>query len=530
LTHEEFVNRKAIFQSSQGDQNSEANRSAAAVLKERLLTKKISADLSGSSDGPEGTPASKSGIHDSAQTSPTILGKRKAELMEENSKTPGVSTPDSLDTPTADTEGPPPDDVRLWEEGYADRYYEKKFGVDPKDIEFRHKVASAYVEGVCWVLLYYLQGCPSWTWYYPHHYAPFAADFVDIGKMKPTFEKGRPFRPFEQLMGVLPAASNHAIPEPFRSLMTDEDSDILEFYPDDFTVDLNGKKFKWQGVALLPFIDEKKLLVAMATKYHLLSEEEQARNDPGKDVLMFSTKHPLYQEVVTNFYSKKQGAPKYKLNAKRSEGLIGHVERNESYLPSSSLLSPLDNLDVPLLDEDLSISLHYEMPRSHNVHKSMLLRGVRMPPPMLDRTDIEETRTNAGKTGRGYGGAPLRENGAGRGQRINYANPFAQHLNPNFNPTMQQRAPPPPHLVGPNGWFPPPPPGVGQAFPPVPPPPGIGGPFTLFSPNIHSYQGSQGTGRGSLPPQSYDRNDGRHSGGYGGRDQRGNERYSGRRY
>jgi 5'-3' exoribonuclease 2 len=528
LTHEEFVNRKSIFQDNQRNQNSEANRSAAAVLKEKLLTKKVSTDLSESSGGPEGTPTSKPGIHNSTQTPPTVLGKRKAELMEEDTQTPGVNTPDSVDTLAADAEGPPPDEVRLWEEGYADRYYEKKFGVDPKDIEFRHKVASAYVEGVCWVLLYYLQGCPSWTWYYPHHYAPFAADFVDIGKMKPTFSQGTPFRPFEQLMGVLPAASNHAIPEPFRSLMTDEDSDILEFYPEDFMVDLNGKKFKWQGVALLPFIDEKRLLAAMATKYPLLSEEEQVRNEPGKDVLMFSTKHPLYQEVVINFYSKRQGTPKYKLNAKRSEGLAGHVEKIESYLPSSSLLSPLDNLDVPVLDEDLSVSVHYEMPRSHNVHKSMLLRGIQMPVPMLDRTDIEGTRANTGKTGRGYGGAPLYENGAGRGQRINYANPFAQHLNPNFNPAVQQRAPPPPHLVGPNSWFPPPPPGIGQGFPPIPPPPGIGVPFPPFPPNIHGYQGGQGAGRGGPPPQNYDRYDSRHNGGHG-RDQRGNDS-GGRRY
>ncbi len=497
------------------------------------MTKHVSADLSESRGSPEATPSSNSGIPNISQTPPTVLGKRTAELIDENTQTTGVSTPDSVNTPAADAEGLPPDDVRLWEDGYADRYYEKKFGVDPKDIEFRHKVASAYVEGVCWVLLYYLQGCPSWNWYYPYHYAPFATDFVDIGKMKPVFEQGRPFRPFEQLMGVLPAASNHAIPEPFRNLMTDEDSDILEFYPEDFSVDLNGKKFKWQGVALLPFIDETRLLTAMATKYPLLSEEEQTRNEPGKDVLMFSTKHPLYQEVIINFYSKRQGAPKYKLNAKRSEGLAGHVEKNESYLPSSSLLSPLDNLDVPILDEDLSVSVHYEMPRSHNVHKSMLLRGVQMPTPILDGTDIEETRTNAGRTGRGYGGAPLRDNGTGRGQKINYANPFAQHLNPNFNPAVQQRAPPPPHLVGPNGWFPPPPPGTGHGFPPVPPPPGIVGPFPPFPPlppNVHGYQGGQGTGRGGQHPQNYDRYDSRHNGGFGGRDQRGNDRYDGRRY
>src|SRR2546430_3221525 len=58
---------------------------------------------------------------------------------------------------------------RSWEAGYEDRYYEQKFHVDPKDISFRHNVARAYVEGLSWVLLYYFQGCPSWTWRSEEH-------------------------------------------------------------------------------------------------------------------------------------------------------------------------------------------------------------------------------------------------------------------------------------------------------------------------------------------------------------------------
>jgi 5'-3' exoribonuclease 2 len=132
--------------------------------------------------------------------------------------------------------------LRLWEAGYKERYYEQKFGVKLDDVEFRRACAKSYVEGLSWVLAYYYNGCPSWTWFYPHHFAPFASDFTDVASMDITFVEGKPFRPFEQLMGVFPAASKVHIPKPFQSLMTDEDSEIIDFYPEEFHVDMNGKK------------------------------------------------------------------------------------------------------------------------------------------------------------------------------------------------------------------------------------------------------------------------------------------------
>lgn len=500
VTHDMVVNRGAIFKANA------ANKSAAAALKSQLLgTSQPNGVLTDLAETPASdvTESNESNVvtQNSGDMSAPMSAskKRKADLIEDDDAgIPGRDSPKVSNKQQADLDEPPPDNVRLWEEGYADRYYEQKFKVDPKNIGFRNQVARDYVEGLAWVLLYYFQGCPSWTWYYPHHYAPFAADFVELDKMNIKFDKGKPFKPFEQLMGVLPAASNHAIPEVFHSLMTDEDSDIIDFYPTDFPIDLNGKKFAWQGVALLPFIDEKRLLDAMATRYPLLSAEDAARNEIGKDVLIISDRHPLYDEIVKNFYSKRQGPPKYKLNSNISEGLAGKVEKNEDYTMHSSLISPLADGLMPNYEDDHSIryiscswdenksllthqsSVHYEMPRSVHIHKSMLLRGVKMATPTLDRADIEATKGRANHTGRSHGGAPLRGvhgNGHGRGSQINYTNdrpnPFAAHLNPGFAP--------PPNTFG---QGPPPPPGQFGGYPPPAPP--LNGYYSGPPPNLQN--------------------------------------------
>jgi 5'-3' exoribonuclease 1 len=95
------------------------------------------------------------------------------------------------------------------------------------------------------------------------------------------FKLGQPFRPYQQLMGVLPDRSKTIVPEPYRDLMTNPKSPILDFYPREFELDMNGKKMEWEAVVKIPFIDESRLLQAMATKDHLLSPEEKKRNSFG---------------------------------------------------------------------------------------------------------------------------------------------------------------------------------------------------------------------------------------------------------
>lgn len=223
-----------------------------------------------------------------------------------NSKDPGgaaafhsairarIDAKKDLGAPVADT-------VRLGEGAdWKHRYYSEKFLVKQEDlVDFLQRIRKAYVEGMCWVLQYYYQGCPSWTWFYPYHYAPFASDLIGMSSLKVAertyFKVGKPFKPLQQLMSVLPPASAKAagIPEDMKTLMTCPNSPIVDFFPTDFGLDLNGKRFTWMAVILLPFLDEPRLLKALEPYLQKLSGETLLRNNPSADLLFGHKDSPL---------------------------------------------------------------------------------------------------------------------------------------------------------------------------------------------------------------------------------------------
>ncbi|KAI5480844.1 5'-3' exoribonuclease 2 [Pseudohyphozyma bogoriensis] len=293
------------------------------------------------------------------------------------------------------------DTVKLWEPGYKERYYRQKFGVELSDFEFRKSLVQSYTEGLCWVLEYYFQGTPSWQWYYPQHFSPFASDFVDVVEdLEINFTLGQPFRPYEQLMGVFPAASRIHLPVPFQSLMTDDDSPIIDFYPEDFAIDMNGKKMLWQGVALLPFIDPVRLLDAMGTRYPQLTDAENARNTMGVDTLFVSQDHPLY-DYLEGLYTKKKITDPVELDTKRSKGISGYVLPDPDCVPGATFDSPLPT--EPDIIGDRSISATFKFPAQRTPHRSKLLPGATKDRGVLTQHDKETVRRGGNSSGPSYG-------------------------------------------------------------------------------------------------------------------------------
>ncbi|KAL6451851.1 RAT1 5'-3' exoribonuclease 2 [Candida maltosa Xu316] len=268
------------------------------------------------------------------------------------------------------------DDIKLYEPGYQKRYYEIKFKckTDEEIEQIRREVVRHYVEGIAWVALYYYQGCPSWKWYFPYHYAPFAADFTDLQELFPDgvqFDLGQPFRPFEQLMSVLPAASGHALPQVLRDLMSDPDSEIIDFYPEDFEIDMNGKKMSWQGIPLLPFIDEKRLLDSVQGKYDLLTADEKSRNTNKEAELFISPANKNYTKFSESLYEKNEETIDFKY---AKSGLAGTIIKLETFNPNGIFKFPLKEGHMPNVDNKEYFEAIYRFPKK-KFGKSMILNG-----------------------------------------------------------------------------------------------------------------------------------------------------------
>ena len=216
--------------------------------------------------------------------------RNEDENLKKRNEDENKATQSSIPTQPAEDDKEDEDFVKLGQEGWKLRYYSEKFKVSGEETdEFRARIHASYMEGLSWVFEYYHQGCASWGWYFPFHYAPFASDLFASHRLNLRFDIGRPFQPYAQLLAVLPSESSHALPEALQELILNDESEIIDFYPKDFKLDVNGKRFAWQGVMLLPFIEEDRLLAAIEDKVSRLNQDEVLRNSPG-ETFLYSTK------------------------------------------------------------------------------------------------------------------------------------------------------------------------------------------------------------------------------------------------
>mmetsp|Transcript_11284 Transcript_11284/g.20392 ORF Transcript_11284/g.20392 Transcript_11284/m.20392 type:complete len:658 (+) Transcript_11284:94-2067(+) len=219
---------------------------------------------------------------------------------------------------------------------YRKFYYETKLGIQQEDTKFLHTLNQHYLEGLHWVLQYYHNGCQSWDWYFPHLYGPLASDLKNLRQYSIRFKKGKPFRPIEQLLAVLPPASAALLPVPYRELMINDDSPVKESYPTEFTVDLNGKRNSWEAVVIIPFIDEAKLLKATRSiDPDRLSPAERARNRMGSEKVYLARDFPVSKEYIPAVRPENRVNSRYRRAESVSQAARRYMESKEGIKTST---------------------------------------------------------------------------------------------------------------------------------------------------------------------------------------------------
>jgi len=284
----------------------------------------------------------------------------------------------------------------------------------------------------------------------------------------------------------------------------------------------------WQGVALLPFIDPKRLLDAMAGDYPNLTEDEVRRNKWGNNMLFVSDDHTLYP-LFESLYGKRKNQDPVPIDHKLSKGITGSVLPNPECIPGSTYYSPLPAQDEPDIKNDRSLSALYFFPKQLTPHRSILLPGLKRPTRQLSWADTNVTQ-RFGDNSRGRGGYDQR--GSGRGNPMynnssSYNSSDRGYSGPGSNTSYQQQPyqQRPSYQQGYGGYNPGgrPSPYGGQTYNSAPRggPPGRGGP-----PNQYNSYGTRGGGYGSTNGSS--RGDYSGYGGYGsGRGDTGRGGYSG---
>ncbi|XP_028193853.1 5'-3' exoribonuclease 3-like isoform X2 [Glycine soja] len=275
------------------------------------------------------------------------------------------------------------DKIKLGTPGFKERYFKAKFSVEgPTDIECKRKeIVQKYTEGLVWVLQYYFSSVASWTWFYPFHYGPFASDLKGMGQVRVKFEKGVPFLPLDQLLSVLPPASSHALPKAYSQLMLDEQSRIFDFYPQDFEVDTEGKRFMWQGICILSWIDDKRLVAETRELKNELSENEAIRNSVKADSLFVRSASKLAEKFGS--LSLDTNLP-CKLETRMSDGIGGILSLCDEFV-EKPCLDICDNKK-----KDSVLCVYYELPAGSN-HIPGLLSDVKLPEKTIFESDIMET-------------------------------------------------------------------------------------------------------------------------------------------
>nr|XP_054920622.1 5'-3' exoribonuclease 2-like [Dermacentor andersoni] len=127
-------------------------------------------------------------------------------------------------------------------------------------------------------------------------------------------------------------------------------SPIIDFYPKNFSIDANGHKWNRQGVALLPFVEERRLLEVIRVVYPLLDTNESDRNTEGDVLLYVREGQPGYDYITDLYDAYDDYDEEFELEPQYFSGIGGKILLSQNVVPKGSdMASPVDGVD-PIRD------------------------------------------------------------------------------------------------------------------------------------------------------------------------------------
>lgn len=145
------------------------------------------------------------------------------------------------------------------EDNWIDKYYKYYFNIDNILIQKDNidEICENYIVGLQWNIKYYLDKCPSYTWYYRYRAAPNLRELSKylIQRVYPAkLDCKISFTPLEQLGIVLPIQSSELWCNSYRSTVK-TDLTLTSFYPTDFKLDTLHNNFLYLCEPILMDID-----------------------------------------------------------------------------------------------------------------------------------------------------------------------------------------------------------------------------------------------------------------------------------
>lgn len=155
--------------------------------------------------------------------------------------------------------------LKLGKDNWHSKYYYIYFNIS--DINqskvYINNICNEYIKGLQWNLLYYLDKCISWNWYYPYIVTPCLREicqFLNNRIYNFNFKKTIPYNPLQQLSLILPRQSFNLLPKKIYNILSSYDLDIIINYPEDFIFDKLNKVWFHECIPILPKINDKLII------------------------------------------------------------------------------------------------------------------------------------------------------------------------------------------------------------------------------------------------------------------------------